>query len=153
MKLIDIQIPADTITIEKERPPEKMSYDDFFWCINVVFSFLGTSLVIEAPFLGFVRKLLHAMHETTTTGSPVQLNDEYGAYQLTIVRNATHIIISDAFSGSCAQLPVAAFTQEIRQEINRTSAELEGTLPSLLNNESYCVLKKEVNKTLVMGDF
>lgn len=146
MKPIDITISPETIETEIARPPEKMRYDDFIWCIGATFAFLGTSLVIEAPLLGFLGRLLEVIRETIDTGAPVQLNDEYGSFQLTVSEHSGEITIIDAFGGGSARLPRNELVSELRREFRHSTSQLECSIPQMLTNEAYQQLKDGVER-------
>lgn len=146
MEILRIDMPDETIAIESSRPPEKMSHDDFMWCFAAVFSFTSESFVIEASLFGFLKKLL----DTLKRGDQVALlNDENGAYQLTLTLIGDNISLEDSFGGGAALFPLRRFLNEINIEFLRVTEELEDKLNQLSKNREYIQIRNEIERGIM----
>lgn len=149
MKIVDIRIPPETIEIESGRPTGEMNYDDFLWCLGAEFSFLESSLLIEAPLFGFVRRFIAAAAEAENGRGAVVLNDEYGSYQLTFNAQSEGLSVSDAFGGGAFLAPQDELRSALQIELSNVTESLEAVLPELLDNLFYRQLKEEIGRELV----
>ena len=104
MNIIEIEIPKDTIALESSRSPENMTYEDFIWCIGVVFAFKNSSLRVEASLFGFTRKIVEALRQEVGIREPVLLNDENGAYQINLSLSCGCVELIDLFGNGSAEL-------------------------------------------------
>lgn len=148
MKIVEIEIPEETVNLEKGRPPEAMRYDDFIWCIGVVFSFLARSLVIDASLFGFMKKLLEAMKDVRNTGQSVLLNDENGAYQINLSQEGERICLHDTFGNGSVSIPFEQLLEGTNAEFLRATKELEDKIPPFLGNWNYRKVKNEIEESI-----
>lgn len=148
MKTVSIEISEETIELEKARTSELMKQEDFMWCVNAVFSFKGTALVIEASLFGFLFKLLESLRGALSDGQEVLLNDEYGAYQITLRIDQRNIYLIDSFENGSVVLPLDKIGNVVVDEFSRSCGELEMKIPSLLKNHDYVLLKSTLEREL-----
>ena len=134
MKIVEIEIPEETVNLEKSRPPEAMRYDDFVWCVGVVFSFTARALVVDASLFGFMKKLFGALRDIQKTGQPVLLNDM--------------IHLHDTFGNGSASIRLDPLLKETYAEFIRATEELETKIPSFLGNEDYNKIKTEIERNI-----
>jgi hypothetical protein len=148
MKIVEIEIPEETVNLEKSRPPEAMRYDDFVWCVGVVFSFTARALVVDASLFGFMKKLFGALRDIQKTGQPVLLNDENGAYQISLSQEGDMIHLHDTFGNGSASIRLDPLLKETYAEFIRATEELETKIPSFLGNEDYNKIKTEIERNI-----
>jgi hypothetical protein len=151
MQIISIDIPDETIALEISRPPEAMHYEDFIWCIGVNFNFEDKKLTINAPLLGFMKKLIDAKArlEEPRPCRQIVIQDEDQSYEICISHIDDAIRIQEAFSNAVASLPAGLFWTSVRLEYREATNALERAIPGLLENAGYRILKSEIQKGLV----
>lgn len=148
MNMIKIEISEESFALEERRPPEKMDYDDFLWCVGVTFSFMTNTLVIEASLFGFMRKVIEGIKSALAAGRSVLLNDENGGYQINLSLEGNQVFLHDAFGNGSASLPIDKMLSELNLSFSKATAELESRIPLLLQNGDYTKLKSELEKSM-----
>lgn len=144
METLRVEIPDDTIAIERNRSPVAMQRDDFLWCLGAMFYIGNGAVVLDAPLFGFLHKIIRALKSRVGLGESILLEDEDQSYRLQVRFVADKIDIWEAYSGSRAVVPKSDFCKSMQDEFFRATDRLESALPTLLQNGHYSSFKLEL---------
>jgi hypothetical protein len=142
-------IPIETINLEKNREPSKMSEEDLIWCFGAEIQFKSAPsenilMELEVTLFGFLSDFLGVIDEFSylNEGDSRIINDPYGSYSLEVSKDGDFFKFVDNFSGQSFQSNANEFRSAYAELVKNCIVDVEEKFPALLENPNYIKMKK-----------
>ena len=144
-------IPLETINLETNREPSKMSEEDLIWCFGAEIQFKSAPsenilMSLEVTLFGFLSDFLGVIDEFPyiNEGDSRIINDLYGSYSLEVSKDGDFFKVVDNFSGQSFQSNANELRSAYAELVKDCIVDVEEKFPALLENPNYIKMKKRL---------